>query len=110
MSTEILTSHNRTEPFAEAAPGPPLLALRGLSKTFGAVRALTDVDLDVPAGKVTALTGDNGAGKSVLIKTVAGLWHPDGGEIRWEGRAVHLHHPRDAEALGITTIYQWSLT
>jgi len=55
---------------------------------------------------VTALAGDNGAGKSVLIKTVAGLWQPDSGEILWEGRPVRLHHPKDAEALGITTIYQ----
>ncbi len=85
---------------------PPLVQLRGLSKTFGAVRALTQVDLDIPAGQVTALAGDNGAGKSVLIKTLSGLWAPDSGEILWEGRAVHLHSPKDAEHLGITTIYQ----
>ncbi len=83
-----------------------LLSLRGISKTFGPVRALAEVDLDVPAGSVTALVGDNGAGKSSLIKTIAGLWRPDAGEIRWEGREVHLHGPKDAEALGITTIYQ----
>src|ERR1700759_2702551 len=83
-----------------------LLELRKVTKTFGPVRALTDVDLQIPAGKVTALIGDNGAGKSSLIKTVSGLWGPDGGEILWEGRTVHLHGPRDAEALGITTIYQ----
>jgi D-xylose transport system ATP-binding protein len=88
-----------------AAP-PPLLSLRSLSKAFGPVRALTQVDLDIPAGKVTALAGDNGAGKSVLIKTVSGLWPPDEGEILWEGRRVRLGGPRDAEALGITTIYQ----
>ncbi|MDQ6730551.1 MAG: ATP-binding cassette domain-containing protein [Actinomycetota bacterium] len=84
----------------------PLLALRGLTKSFGPVHALTAVDLDVPPGQVTALVGDNGAGKSSLIKTVSGLWAPDGGEIIWEGTPVHLHGPRDAEALGITTIYQ----
>jgi ABC-type sugar transport system ATPase subunit len=83
-----------------------LLTLRGITKTFGPVRALTNVDLEVPPGKVTALVGDNGAGKSSLIKTVSGLWEPDGGEIIWEGKPVHLHGPRDAEALGITTIYQ----
>jgi ABC-type sugar transport system ATPase subunit len=83
-----------------------LLSLRGISKTFGPVRALTEVDLDVPSGSVTALVGDNGAGKSSLIKTIAGLWRPDGGEILWEGRKVDLHSPKDAEALGITTIYQ----
>jgi len=83
-----------------------LLELRKVTKTFGPVRALTNVDLSIPSGKVTALIGDNGAGKSSLIKTVSGLWAPDGGEIVWEGRPVHLHGPKDAEALGITTIYQ----
>jgi ABC-type sugar transport system ATPase subunit len=83
-----------------------LLALKGISKSFGPVRALSNVDLDVPPGKVTALVGDNGAGKSSLIKTVSGLWSPDAGQIYWEGTSVHLHGPKDAEALGITTIYQ----
>jgi ABC-type sugar transport system ATPase subunit len=84
----------------------PLLELRGISKRFGPVRALTSVDLKIASGKVTALVGDNGAGKSVTIKTISGLWSPDGGEILWEGQPLHLHGPRDAEALGITTIYQ----
>jgi ABC-type sugar transport system ATPase subunit len=88
------------------AGGPPLLRLHGVSKNFGPVQALSRVDLDIPAGQVTALAGDNGAGKSVLIKTVAGLWPPDGGRVEWEGRPVHLRGPRDAEHLGITTIYQ----
>jgi len=86
--------------------GTPLLALRGISKSFGPVRALTRVDLHVPPGKVTALAGDNGAGKSVTIKTISGLWAPDEGDLHWEGKPVHLHGPKDAEALGITTIYQ----
>jgi D-xylose transport system ATP-binding protein len=86
--------------------GAPLLSLKAITKTFGPVRALTAVDLDVPPGQVTALVGDNGAGKSSLIKTVSGLWAPDEGEIIWEGKAVRLHGPKDAEALGITTIYQ----
>src|ERR1700722_18594967 len=84
----------------------PLLELRGVTKRFGPVQALTKVSFDVPPGKVTALAGDNGAGKSVTIKTIAGLWPPDEGQIVWEGRPVQLHGPRDAEALGITTIYQ----
>jgi D-xylose transport system ATP-binding protein len=88
---------------AEAAP---LLELRGVSKVFGAVRALNGVNFTVPPGKVTALAGDNGAGKSVLIKTVSGLWEPSEGEIYWEGGRVHFHSPGDAEAHGITTIYQ----
>jgi D-xylose transport system ATP-binding protein len=83
-----------------------LLSLRGITKIFGPVRALKDVNLDVPSGSVTALVGDNGAGKSSLIKTIAGLWRPDAGEILWEGSKVELHSPKDAEALGITTIYQ----
>jgi ABC-type sugar transport system ATPase subunit len=94
------------EPPAGQSGNGTLLALRGISKTFGPVRALSSVDLEIPAGKVTALIGDNGAGKSSLIKTVSGLWEPDNGEIIWEGQPVRLHGPRDAEALGITTIYQ----
>jgi D-xylose transport system ATP-binding protein len=89
-----------------SANGKPLLSLRGITKTFGPVRALTRVNLDVPAGQVTALVGDNGAGKSVTIKTISGLWEPDGGEMLWEDEPVQLHGPKDAEALGVTTIYQ----
>ncbi len=88
------------------AEGAPLLELRGVSKVFGAVRALNGVNFTVPPGKVTALAGDNGAGKSVLIKTVSGLWEPSDGDIFWEGQHVRFHSPNDAEAVGITTIYQ----
>jgi ABC-type sugar transport system ATPase subunit len=84
----------------------PLLELKGVSKHFGPVRALSSVDLTILPGKVTALCGDNGAGKSVTIKTISGLWGPDHGQILWEGKPVVLHGPKDAEALGITTIYQ----
>ena len=84
----------------------PLLELRGVSKSFGAVQALNRVSLSVPAGKITALVGDNGAGKSVTIKTISGLWQPTEGEILWQGKPAHIHSPTDAEALGITTIYQ----
>jgi ABC-type sugar transport system ATPase subunit len=86
--------------------GTVLVSLRGVSKTFGAVRALVRVDLDILTGKVTALVGDNGAGKSSLIKTISGLWEPDEGQILWEGKPIHLRGPKDAEQLGITTIYQ----
>ncbi len=86
--------------------GAPLLELRGVSKVFGAVRALSAVDFVAEQGKVTALVGDNGAGKSSLIKTVSGLWDPSEGQILWEGQTVHFHSPHDAEASGITTIYQ----
>jgi ABC-type sugar transport system ATPase subunit len=84
----------------------PLLELRGVSKAFGAVQALSKVNLSIPAGKITALVGDNGAGKSVTIKTISGLWEPSEGEIYWEGSAVRIPSPNDAERLGITTIYQ----
>jgi len=84
----------------------PLLSLRGVSKHFGAVHALDNVSLDVPAGQVTSLAGDNGAGKSVLIKCIAGIHTPDAGEILWKGRPVHIRTPRDAAALGIETVHQ----
>ena len=86
--------------------GAPLLRLRGIDKHFGAVQALEGVDLDVPAGQVTALIGDNGAGKSVLIKCIAGIHRPDGGQIVWEGQPVRIRTPRDAAALGIETVHQ----
>jgi ABC-type sugar transport system ATPase subunit len=70
------------------------------------VHALVDVDFDVPAGMVTALTGDNGAGKSVLIKCIAGIHTPDAGQMLWEGAPVHIHTPRQAAALGIETVHQ----
>ncbi|HXX59818.1 MAG TPA: ATP-binding cassette domain-containing protein [Candidatus Sulfotelmatobacter sp.] len=92
---------------ADAPAGAePLLRLRGISKHFGAVQALYGVDLDLPAAHVTALCGDNGAGKSVLTKTIAGIHEPDAGEIFWEGRQVHIRTPKDAAALGIETVYQ----
>jgi len=84
----------------------PLLRLVGIEKHFGPVRVLFDIDLDVPLGQVTALVGDNGAGKSTLIKTIAGIWPQDHGEILWQGRPVRLHSPKDATNLGIATVYQ----
>jgi ABC-type sugar transport system ATPase subunit len=77
-----------------------------VSKNFGAVHALVDVDFDIPAGLVTALAGDNGAGKSVLIKCIAGIHAPDAGQIVWDGRPVHIRSPRDSAALGIETVHQ----
>jgi D-xylose transport system ATP-binding protein len=84
----------------------PLLRLRGVSKSFGPVQALTDINLDIPAGQVTALVGDNGAGKSTLIKTIAGIWQPSSGELIWNGKPVHIHSPKDATDLGIAAVYQ----
>jgi D-xylose transport system ATP-binding protein len=84
----------------------PVLALRGICKRFGAVQALTNVDLDVHAGEVVALVGDNGAGKSTLIKVISGVNPADEGTIRWQGREVSLQRPVDAQAAGIATVYQ----
>jgi ABC-type sugar transport system ATPase subunit len=84
----------------------PLLRLRDIGKSFGPVQALTGIDLDIPAGQVTALAGDNGAGKSTLIKCVAGIWQPTTGQLLWQGKPVHLHSPKDATDLGIATVYQ----
>ncbi|MBA0052049.1 sugar ABC transporter ATP-binding protein [Streptomyces sp. AJS327] len=84
----------------------PQLALRGVSKRFGAVQALTKVDLEIRTGEVVALVGDNGAGKSTLVKTVAGVHPIDSGTVEWEGRPVSIHRPHDAQSLGIATVYQ----
>jgi D-xylose transport system ATP-binding protein len=84
----------------------PLVELRGISKTFGGVHALEDVDVDLSAGEVVALLGHNGAGKSTLIKVLSGVHPPDRGEIRVGGKQVRIETARDAKALGIETIYQ----
>jgi D-xylose transport system ATP-binding protein len=85
---------------------PPTLELRGISKSFGSVQALTDVDFEVRDGEVMALVGDNGAGKSTLIKCVAGIHPIDDGEIYFDGKEVTIHGPRDAGRLGIEIVYQ----
>jgi D-xylose transport system ATP-binding protein len=86
--------------------GAALLELRGVSKRFGAVQALTDVDFVAQAGKVTALVGDNGAGKSTLIKAIAGINQMDEGEYRFDGQPVQVNSPQAATSLGIATVYQ----
>src|SRR5487761_577536 len=98
------------EMMAAVAPTPattePLLKVRELDKHFGPVQALDHVDLDLPSGQVTALCGDNGAGKSVLTKCIAGIYQPDHGQIFWEGHPVHVRSARDSARLGIETVYQ----
>jgi D-xylose transport system ATP-binding protein len=89
-----------------ATPDTPLLELRGVSKAFGAVQALYRVDFEVRRGEVMALVGDNGAGKSTLIKSVVGIYPFDEGEVRYEGKHVNIHGPRDAAKLGIEVVYQ----
>ena len=83
-----------------------LLEVQGISKAFGAVQALSDVNFDVNEREVVALVGDNGAGKSTLIKVIAGIYPCDSGTIRWEGREVHIRGPQDSSGLGIATVYQ----
>ena len=88
------------------AAKPPTLELRGVVKNFGSVEALRSVDFEVRDGEVMALVGDNGAGKSTLIKSVAGIYSIDDGEILFEGRPVTIHGPKDAAKLGIEVVYQ----
>ena len=85
---------------------PPLLECRGVSKAFGAVQALYEVDFEVKRGEVMALVGDNGAGKSTLIKGIVGIYPFDHGEVYFEGKRVNIHGPRDAAHLGIEVVYQ----
>jgi D-xylose transport system ATP-binding protein len=84
----------------------PTLELQGISKAFGSVQALQDVDFEVRDGEVMALVGDNGAGKSTLIKCVAGINSIDSGDILFEGKEVSIHGPKDAARLGIEVVYQ----
>ncbi len=88
------------------SPDGAVLSLAGISKRFGAVHALSDASLAVKAGEVVALVGDNGAGKSTMIKAIAGVNPADDGEILWEGRPVTITKPHDAATLGIATVYQ----
>jgi D-xylose transport system ATP-binding protein len=83
-----------------------LLSLKGVSKNFGAVSALTDIDLEVYAGEVVALVGDNGAGKSTLVKTLAGVHQPTSGTIEFQGKPVTMSTPSAALDLGIATVFQ----
>ncbi len=90
----------------EAPSTSPILELRGVSKSFGAVQALFEVDFHVSSGEVMALVGDNGAGKSTLIKCIAGIYPFDSGDVVFEGSPVTIHGPKDAAALGIEVVYQ----
>ncbi|MFF1571538.1 ATP-binding cassette domain-containing protein [Leifsonia sp. NPDC058292] len=91
---------------ADAATRRPVLSMRGISKWFGAVQALTDVDFDVYAGEVVAIVGDNGAGKSTLIKILAGVHPQDAGTIEFDGDIVHIPSPAASRELGIATVFQ----
>src|SRR5258706_13639998 len=95
-----------SSPAPQQPGGEPRLRLRGINKSFGAVRALTNVDFEVYAGEVVGLVGDNGAGKSTLIKVISGVEPADEGEIFVEGQKVSIPNPHAAAALGIETVYQ----
>ncbi|MCL4393611.1 MAG: ATP-binding cassette domain-containing protein [Chloroflexi bacterium] len=84
----------------------PILELHGISKRFGAVQALSEVDFEVYAGEVLGLVGDNGAGKSTLIKIISGVYRADTGHYMFEGREVTVNNPKDATSMGIETVYQ----
>lgn len=100
------------------APGPPsaqpagdasdapLVEITGLTKSFDAVRALQGVDLTIAQGQVTALLGDNGAGKSTIVRCLTGVYPPDSGQMRFRGSPIRLGSPDDARHLGIETVYQ----
>ena len=101
-----MAEQSRESSAPSASIDEPVLALRGVSKSFPGVRALTDVSFDVHPGEVHALLGENGAGKSTLIKIVSGVYPPDTGEIAVEGKPVRFLSPREAQSQGIATIYQ----
>lgn len=102
-----MTDHQPVEPtLASAANRQPVFEMRGISKRFGHVDALVDVDFNVLPGEILALVGDNGAGKSTLIKTASGVYQPDAGQIYVDGRPVHIANPHDSRAHGIATVYQ----
>jgi D-xylose transport system ATP-binding protein len=84
----------------------PVLSMTGVSKRFGAVQALKDIEFSVDAGEVVALVGDNGAGKSTLVKTIAGVYPPDDGHVVFDGTPVTITSPAQAQELGIATVFQ----
>lgn len=88
------------------SPAQPVLSMTGISKRFGAVQALKDIDFDVRPGEVVALVGDNGAGKSTLVKAIAGVYQPDEGHVTFDGAKVTISSPAEAQRLGIATVFQ----
>src|ERR1700674_493662 len=85
---------------------PVILEMHGISKRFGATKALSDMHLIVRSHEIHALMGENGAGKSTLMKVLSGVYHPDAGTIKVDGKPVTINGPADARALGINLIYQ----
>ncbi|WP_425411473.1 ATP-binding cassette domain-containing protein [Nocardioides alkalitolerans] len=111
MTSPDLTKTQASPASDRAGRGDPAgsglaLSLSGVGKRFGAVQALSDISMEVAAGEVVALVGDNGAGKSTLVKIIAGVYQPDAGEIRLDGKPVSIAGPRGAQNLGIATVFQ----
>ena len=112
VSFPTLTASNSSEGFNARLVGfarmttVPLLTARAIGKRFGALVALAAIDLDINAGEVLALVGDNGAGKSTFIKILAGAYPPSEGEIRMDGKPVAFATPQDAANAGVATIFQ----
>jgi D-xylose transport system ATP-binding protein len=102
--------HQLKEDTMTAATAPVatdiVLSLHGVSKRFGAVQALKDIELDVSPGEVVALVGDNGAGKSTLVKAIAGVYSPDEGDMAFNGESMSVANPAEAQRLGIATVFQ----
>lgn len=84
----------------------PLLEMSGINKSFGGVPALSDASLRIQPGEIHSIVGQNGAGKSTLIKILTGVYRRDAGSVRWQGRDIELKSPREAQSVGIATIYQ----
>jgi len=101
-----MTAQREEQSTRPAPDGKPLLSLRGINKSFGAVHVLQGVDFDAYPGEVTALVGDNGAGKSTLIKGIAGIYSFESGDYLFDGSPVNVHSPKEANALGIEVVYQ----
>jgi D-xylose transport system ATP-binding protein len=106
MNTSARTAGGPSAAGPDGPAGPPLVQVTGLRKSFDAVQALRGVDLTLAAGEVTALLGDNGAGKSTVVRCLTGVHPPDAGEIRFRGDRIRLGSPDEARRLGIETVYQ----
>src|SRR5918992_304161 len=102
----MMQANVQAEESIASARCEPVITARGLTKSYGRVRALRGVDLDLYPGEVLGVIGDNGAGKSTLIKCLTGALVPDAGEILIDGRPVHFKRPQDAREAGIETVYQ----